>query len=179
MNNTVKTLNKLSVDEEEQRYLDFLPEIAGSNLNPKTLLATDYLNLFNEVIMLLEISIDMPEMLEECRNWKPKSYKQHFRDSHIADKEIAIKAYDYVPSKYKKPFEDAVVQISFIVIKTLQNADKALAKHDLEEFKFVIARGLETIKSFSSIADGIIHGSEKTMSQDEIDIAYKTLGVTK
>ena len=35
----------------------------GSNVNEQTLLATDYLNHFNEVVMLLEMQPDMPDMI--------------------------------------------------------------------------------------------------------------------
>ena len=47
--------------------------------------------------MLLEMIPDMPDMLEDAQEWQPKSYKDHFRDSSIADKELAIEAYDIVP----------------------------------------------------------------------------------
>ena len=40
----------------------------GSNVNDQTLLATDYLNHFNEVVMLLEMLPDMPEMLDEVKS---------------------------------------------------------------------------------------------------------------
>ena len=166
-------------DDGEKRYQEFLPRIGNANIDHKTLLATDYLNLFNEVIMLLEIAADMPEMLDECRHWKPKSYKQHFRDSNIADKDIIIQAYDYVRPSQKKLFEETIVQISFVVIKTLQNADNALKESNTDKFKDVIKSGVDTLKHFSSIADAIIHGSEKTMSQEEIDRAYTSLGVKK
>jgi hypothetical protein len=52
-----------------------------ANINPVSLLATDYLNHFNEAVMLLELIPDMPDMLEDAKRWAPKPYKQHFRDS--------------------------------------------------------------------------------------------------
>ena len=39
--------------------------LQGTNINVNTLLATDYLNHFNEVIMLIEMLPDMPDMLED------------------------------------------------------------------------------------------------------------------
>src|SRR5262249_53928612 len=59
-------------------------DVAGllkANINPVSLLATDYLNHFNEAVMLLELIPDMPDMLTDAKRWAPKPYKQHFRDS--------------------------------------------------------------------------------------------------
>jgi hypothetical protein len=66
----------------------------GTNVNSVTLLATDYLNHFNEALMLAELVIDMPDMFCEFEAWKPKSYKTHFLESGIADRQLAIDAYD-------------------------------------------------------------------------------------
>ena len=76
----------------------------GTNVNAVSLLATDYLNHFNEALMLAELVLDMPDMLEDFTNWSPRHYKDHFRLSGIADKELAIEAYDISPQEYRVPF---------------------------------------------------------------------------
>ena len=58
--------------------------VSGTNINEQTLLATDYLNHFNEVVMLIEMIADMPECLEDAQAWAPKSYQDHFRDSNVS-----------------------------------------------------------------------------------------------
>ena len=40
-------------------------QLRAANINPRTGLATDYLNHFNEAIMLLEMITDMPECAED------------------------------------------------------------------------------------------------------------------
>ena len=40
-----------------------------ANINPQTGLATDYLNHFNEVMMLLEMLPDMPDCAEDVLEW--------------------------------------------------------------------------------------------------------------
>ncbi|MDP6344006.1 MAG: hypothetical protein QF491_10780, partial [Alphaproteobacteria bacterium] len=62
--------------------------LAGTNVNQDTFLATDYLNHFNEIVMLLEMVPDMPEILDEAKEWQPKSYAAHFRDSGLSDAEL-------------------------------------------------------------------------------------------
>ena len=91
----------------------------GSNVNEQTLLATDYLNHFNEVVMLLEMLPDMPEMIDEVRNWKPKPYQDHFRSSTIADRELAIEAYEHVPKRYREPFDKTVAQIDGLILTSI------------------------------------------------------------
>jgi len=49
--------------------------IAGCQHQSPTGLATDYLNHFNEAIMLLEMIPDMPECAEDFLQWRPLSYR--------------------------------------------------------------------------------------------------------
>ena len=68
-------------------------QLAGANINPQTGLATDYLNHFNEAIMLLEMIGDCPDCLADIRRWRPMSYREHFLNSHFKGRELAIAAY--------------------------------------------------------------------------------------
>src|SRR4026208_2523126 len=68
--------------------------LAAANINPKTGLATDYLNHFNEAIMLLDLLPQMPECIVELIGWEPLSYEEHFVASHFKDKGLAISAYE-------------------------------------------------------------------------------------
>jgi hypothetical protein len=68
--------------------------LARANINPATGLATDYLNHFNEAIMLLEMIESCPECVEDLRAWKPMSYREHFSQPQYKHRMIAIDAYD-------------------------------------------------------------------------------------
>jgi hypothetical protein len=68
--------------------------LAHANINPITGLATDYLNHFNEAIMLLEMLSTMPDCVEDFLAWRPMSYHEHFEASHFKARELAITAYD-------------------------------------------------------------------------------------
>ena len=68
--------------------------LARANINPSTGLATDYLNHFNEAIMLLEMAVASPECAEDLLAWKPVSYREHFAASQFRERMIAIEAYD-------------------------------------------------------------------------------------
>lgn len=68
-------------------------ELADANINPKTGLATDYLNHFNEAIMLLEMVGNCPDCLADFRGWRPMTYREHFLASRFKARELAIAAY--------------------------------------------------------------------------------------
>src|SRR5436305_13873815 len=68
--------------------------LKAANINPNTGLATDYLNHFNEAIMLLDLLPQMPECIVELIGWEPLSYQEHFEQSHFKDRDLAIAAYE-------------------------------------------------------------------------------------
>ena len=57
--------------------------LRAANINPRTGLATDYLNHFNEAIMLLEMVPDLPECADDFLEWQPLSYAEHFTASNF------------------------------------------------------------------------------------------------
>src|SRR5476649_2118415 len=70
------------------------PRISDANINPATGLATDYLNHFNEAVMLLEMLSGCPECLDDFLGWRPMSYREHFVASRFKGRDLAIAAYD-------------------------------------------------------------------------------------
>ena len=87
--------------KREAKLRELTQRAENSNVNPKSLLATDYLNHVNEIVMLFDLVPDAPECLDDCRAWAPKSYQDHFRQSSIADRDLAIEAYDHAPPAYR------------------------------------------------------------------------------
>ena len=68
--------------------------LLAANINPQTGLATDYLNHFNEAIMLLEMIPTIPECAGELSEWQPLTYRQHFEASNFKGRDLAIDAYE-------------------------------------------------------------------------------------
>src|ERR1700676_3500840 len=88
------TLLHAGLDDEARAAL-----LRAANINPRTGLATDYLNHFNEAVMLLEMIPDMPECAEEFLGWHPLTYREHFMASHFKARGLAIEAYDFADEK--------------------------------------------------------------------------------
>ena len=76
-----------------------------ANINPKTGLATDYLNHFNEAVMLLEMVPDMPECTEDFLTWTPLSYAEHFTASNFKARDLAIEAYEKAEPSVRAQFD--------------------------------------------------------------------------
>src|SRR6266581_939592 len=79
--------------------------LRAANINPHTGLATDYLNHFNEAIMLLEMIPDMPECAEDFLGWHPLSYAEHFTASNFKARDLAIEAYESADAKVRTEFD--------------------------------------------------------------------------
>src|ERR1700750_589064 len=65
-----------------------------ANINPATGLATDFLNHFNEAVMLLEMAANAPECADDFLAWTPRTYREHFAASRFKDRQVAIAAYE-------------------------------------------------------------------------------------
>jgi hypothetical protein len=68
--------------------------LAEAKINPATGLATDYLNHFNEAIMLLEMLSSCPDCRDDFFGWQPRSYREHFESSRFKGRALEIAAYD-------------------------------------------------------------------------------------
>src|SRR3954471_8258385 len=80
-------------------------KLRAANINPRTGLATDYLNHFNEAIMLLEMVPDMPECAENFLTWTPLSYTEHFIASNFKGRDLAIEAYESADARVRAEFD--------------------------------------------------------------------------
>lgn len=160
--------------EEKDGYDRYRALVEGTNISRQTLLATDYLNHFNEIVMLLGMLPDMPEMIDECKAWQPKSYTQHFADSSFTDKNLAIEAYARVPSRYRMPFEETISQLNTLVMGSIQRLEADIGANIepeiLQQTCTAIARAAQALMDCAS---AIIHGSDHVMAQAEIDSLLK------
>ncbi|PHS78251.1 MAG: hypothetical protein COB59_08000 [Rhodospirillaceae bacterium] len=155
--------------DHDEAYPEFRERATGTNVNEQTLLATDYLNHFNELVMTMEMLSDMPELFEEVQGWAPKPYKDHFRDSTIADKELAIDAFDHVPPKFKEPFEQNIEKINHLVEISVGRLEKDLQTGDMELVRINASTISQLIQRLLDMCSANIHGSATTMDQSEID----------
>ncbi|MEM1284636.1 MAG: hypothetical protein AAGH43_04560 [Pseudomonadota bacterium] len=160
-------------------------QLSAANINATSFLATDYLNHFNEVVMLIEMVPDMPDMIEDILCWEPCSYADHFRQSVFADKDLAIAAYEAAPTAVRKGFEAVVadlnreiedVQITLSGVDQSAPMDPALADQVMmaivQNVRPAIDRASGIINAVDKCLDGPVQadGDDATVrAQDAVD----------
>ncbi|QEX24343.1 hypothetical protein FRZ61_42840 [Hypericibacter adhaerens] len=144
-------------------------KLAETPIHPKSFLATDYLNHFNEPAMLLEILADSPECLEDLAAWKPLSYADHFRASGLSYAELAIEAYRLSPTPFRIGFELVVAEMNALVAGAIKQARDAIEKNDPEAFA-AIATDAQRLQELVAEAGGIVQGEpSRRVTQAAID----------
>ncbi len=132
-----------------------MERLRAANINPHTGLATDYLNHFNEAIMLLEMIPDMPECAEDFLTWRPLSYREHFTASKFKARELAIEAYDAADLLIRAEFDNVTSAMTSIL--TAVGAGMRQAKQDKTRARLA-EQAIGWVKPLVAQAGGIING---------------------
>jgi hypothetical protein len=130
-------------------------ELRAANINPRTGLATDYLNHFNEAVMLLEMIPDMPECAEDFLGWEPLSYAEHFTASNFKARDLAIDAYNTADVRIRTEFDNVTSAITSI-LSAVSAAMREATKDDTRTRLAEQATGW--VKPLVMQAGGIING---------------------
>src|SRR6202162_5232001 len=132
-----------------------MAQLRAANINPRTGLATDYLNHFNEAIMLLEMVPDMPECAGDFLEWQPLSYAEHFTASNFRARDLAISAYDSADPVIRAEFDQLTSTMTSILpaVGTAMSEatqDKTLAR--------LAEQAVSWVKPLVMAAGGVING---------------------
>jgi len=92
--------------------------LAAANINPITGLATDYLNHFNEAIMLLELIPVMPECINDLIGWRVMSYGQHFLSTHQKHRDLVLAAYEQADANARQQLDELTESMDAILTAT-------------------------------------------------------------
>ena len=130
--------------------------LRAANINPRTGLATDYLNHFNEAIMLLEMIPDMPECAEDFLTWSPLSYAEHFWASNFKARDLAIEAYESAEPRIRTEFDNTTATMTSILTAVgtaMREARQDTTRATLAE------QATGWVKPLVALAGGIINGA--------------------
>jgi hypothetical protein len=147
--NPARSSSQPSLDEARAAQL------RAANISPRTGLATDYLNHFNEAIMLLEMVPDMPECAEDFLGWRPLSYAEHFTASNFKARDLAISAYESADAGIRAAFDNithAMTSILTAVGAAMREANQDKTRATLAE------QATGWVKPLVMQAGGIING---------------------
>jgi hypothetical protein len=141
-----------------------------STINSFTGLSTDYLNHFTEAVMILEMGTIAPECLEDLRDWRTKTYREHFLSSHFRDRDAVIAAYDAASPAVRH----ALDAVSETLNSVLLEARNALVRPSARPNADTIARrAVARTKPLITRAAAIINGTaDKAPTQAAIDALF-------
>ena len=141
--------------------------LRAANINPRTGLATDYLNHFNEAIMLLEMVPDMPECAEDFLTWTPLSYAEHFWASNFKARDLAIEAYECADPKVRADFDKLTTTMTSI----LTAVGKAMREAQQDKTRATLAeQATAWVKPLVALAGGVINGN----SDNDVEAAMSS-----
>jgi hypothetical protein len=138
--------------------------LRDANINSRTGLATDYLNHFNEAIMLLEMIPDIPECFEDFLGWEPMSYCEHFAASNFKARDLAISAYDSSEPAIRAEFDNITATMTSI----LTSVGAAMRQVQHEETRTILAeQAAGWVKPLVTLAGAMINGGSS--DADDVD----------
>jgi hypothetical protein len=152
-----------------------LPELianAHTGIHPRTWLANDVLNQFNEVAMMLDMLGDMPDEVETLRAWNARNYKEHFEASGFRDTALLIAAYENSPADIRSVF-DHVLEVAGRITKF--GLEAMISIHDTDPSSDLGAPAsalAQAIRAYVAVLDGIIVDARGHSAQGDVDALF-------
>ncbi|MCB1516419.1 MAG: hypothetical protein KDJ19_02210 [Hyphomicrobiaceae bacterium] len=136
-------------------------DLRAANVNPESGLATDYLNHFNEYLMLAELVATDLDGVDVLRDWQRVDYCSHFLHSRLAGHETAVAVYRALPVEQRTEFERTVTKLEDAIIAHRAGSQSVSIK-DIAALRDQVA---------DLISAGPTAGAHAT-TQDEIDALF-------
>lgn len=137
------------------RIAELKGRVEGTTIDDRSLLSTDFFNHANEAIMLLGLLPDMPDMLDELRAWRPKSYAEHFRGSSLPFADLAIECYEAADPPVRASFDAVVARIEARIADAVAHLE--FAETDAE-FRHVCDTAMRDLTNLVGEGSGVVHG---------------------
>jgi hypothetical protein len=135
--------------------------LAEANINPATGLATDYLNHFNEAIMMLELIPVMPDCIADLMGWRVMSYCEHFLSTHQKHRDLVLAAYEAADPQARHALDELTASMDQILTATRDAlrlhfspaVAGALAQEAASQLKPLVARAGAVINGLDVTGD--------------------------
>ena len=149
--------------------------LLDANINPVTGLATDYLNHFNEAIMMLELAPQMPDCIEDLSAWRPLTYCEHFSASGFKERELAIAAYALAEPALRRRLDELADCMTAILLATTA----AMRRAEPHALAALAAEAVVRLRALVARAGAVIHGADaanvETAAADDSQAAVDAL----
>jgi hypothetical protein len=143
--------------------MNSLESRAAALVNPASGIANDYLNHFNEILLLIEnLPALLPEMIDEILAWKPVSYREYFSNSPLPGSVKTLEIYDSLDEEFRVDFESMVKILDKIILESIKivtdarRPDGTLDPGDVEDVCETLSAKLRLV--LDRTADLVNHG---------------------
>jgi len=143
--------------------------LAAANINPATLLATDYLNHFNEIVMLLEILPSVPELADDVLAWQPRGYRAYFEGSSFKEKALAILAYEQADRSLRRRLDAVVDDLDRRILAAQDAVRGAVASQSLFLLEPLASLATTELRPLIDRANGLINGRTERATDTPLD----------
>jgi hypothetical protein len=136
---------------------------ASALVNPASGVANDYMNHFNEILLMIEnLPALLPEMVDELLAWSPVSYRAYFEHSPLPGSVETLEIYDTLDEDFRRDFEsmvellDKIVMESISIIAAHRREDGTIEASEIDETCAKLSVQLRTV--LDRTADLVNHG---------------------
>jgi hypothetical protein len=144
-------------------------------------LSNDYLNHYNEPLMLIEMAGEDPVFIEDLASWQPMSYLSYFQASPLRRASAAINAYLNLTHEQRSAFEaitdmmDRLIMAAIASFRQDEGAQTALftSEMTIPTLKCLIGEANEFINTKGNFVSESI---EIEAAQDAIDKLMNRIG---
>jgi hypothetical protein len=134
-------------------------------VNPRTGLASDYVNHLAEVSMLVDLLGTMPELVEEVLVWRPLSYEAHFRRSKLRLAPEALRAHAQLRPEVKRTLDNLVSRFDAAVLTLHEELRSAQSDDAVAETAGRAAPGLAVLLAeFTGLVSGTLIEAARSRS---------------
>ena len=145
---------------------EYRQKVAGTNIDQRSLLSTDYFNTFNSVVMVLEMLPEAPELLEEVDGWQFYDYVEHFKASGLDFAGLAIEAYPHAPTDLREAFERKINAMRIFIEESRHMLRRLYEAGEIHTFSSAARMAAVLFREMMEDGNAIVHGSNVSTQRD-------------
>jgi hypothetical protein len=140
-----------------------IEERAAELVNSASGIANDFLNHFNEVLLLIEnLPVLLPEMLDDLLRWRAQTYVEYFEKSNLPGSAKTLETYRSIDPDFRQLFEARVAALNLMaeeyidVICDHRKPDGSIVPEEIEDYCEKMAPKFRS--ALAELAEMVNHG---------------------
>lgn len=136
-------------------------DLVDNNVNLVSGLATNYLNHYIEILLLIEMLPDMRECFDDILAWKPMSYPEHVDYSRLPNSALVLKVYNTVDKDRRQRLAEIAQEANLALTTYINRAGTALDLNDTDKLREIATEAKEYLTPTIERMTGVITPAPK------------------